>query len=339
MKNYYVKKDAAANLPDTFSSISAALSAIPADNAEPITIHIADGIYKERLVIQSPYITLEGESVEGTIITYDLGAYEILEDGIKRGTFRTPTVFIDTNDFTARNITFENAAGFGRLVGQALALYVDGDRIVFDHCRMLASQDTIFTAPLPPHPYEPGGFRGPKEFAPRINGRHYYHDCFIRGDIDFIFGSATAYFEDCEIFCQKTDDEPAAKRPEDQKIYSYITAASTAEGQEYGYVFENCHLTSNCPKASCYLGRPWRNFARVVFLNCDMEEHICPAGWHDWDKKDAHDTVYFAEYHSTGAGAAPQCRASFSHQLTDEEAAHFSKENVLRGEDNWTPHC
>lgn len=337
MKDYYVQKEAADNLPDTFTSISAALSVIPEENEEPVTIHIANGIYKELLVIKSAYVTLEGESAEETIITYDLGAAEILEDGIKRGTFRTPTVFIDTHDFTARNITFENSAGFGRLVGQALALYVDGDRIVFDHCRMLASQDTIFTAPLPPHPYEPGGFRGPKEFAPRINGRHYYHECFIRGDIDFIFGSATAYFENCEIFCRKTDEEPAAERIENQKIYSYITAASTAEGQEYGYVFEHCNLTGNCPKASCYLGRPWRNFAKVVYLNCHMDEHICPSGWDDWNKTDSHDTVLFAEYNSTGKGATPQYRASFSRQLTEKEAAHYTREKVLGGTDGWTP--
>ncbi len=342
MRDYYVTQNlgtsnADASNKDTFSTISAALDRIPADNEEPVTIHIAAGIYKELLVIKSPYVTLEGDSALETVITYDLGAYEILDDGIKRGTFRTPTVFIDTHDFTAKNITFENSAGFGRLVGQALALYVDGDRIIFDHCRMLASQDTIFTAPLPPTPFEPGGFRGPKEFAPRINGRQYYHDCFIRGDIDFIFGSATAFFENCEIFCQKTDDEPAAARIEEQKIYSYITAASTAEGQEYGYVFDHCHLTGNCPKASCYLGRPWRNFAKVVYLHCDMEEHICPLGWHDWNKSDAHDTVLFAEYGSTGKGAVPKARAPFSRQLTEKEAAHFSKEKVLAGNDNWMP--
>ena len=335
MKNYFVTKESTETGQNCFSSISAALAMIAEDNSEPVTIHIAPGIYKERLVIQSPYITLEGESADKTVITYNLGANEILEDGIKRGTFRTPTVFIDTHDFTAKNITFENSAGFGHLAGQALALYVDGDRIIFDHCRMLASQDTLFTAPLPPEPFEPGGFRGPKEFASRINGRHYYHDCFIRGDIDFIFGGATAFFENCEIFCQKTDDEPAAACIEEQKIYSYITAASTAQGQEYGYVFDHCHLTGNCPKASCYLGRPWRNYAKTVFLNCQMGAHIHPEGFHDWKKADAHDTCFYAEYNSTGPGASKTARASFVKQLTPAQASHFTKEKVLAGNDNW----
>ena len=85
-----------------------------------------------------------------TVITYNLGAKMEMEDGSRRGTFRSYSVLIDTHDFTARNLTFENSAGLGALVGQALALYVDGDRILFDRCRMLASQDTIFTGPLPP---------------------------------------------------------------------------------------------------------------------------------------------------------------------------------------------
>lgn len=145
-------------------------------------------------------------------------------------------------------------------MGQALALYVDGDRILFDRCRMLASQDTIFTGPLPPKEIEPNGFIGPKQYAPRINGRHYYKDCFIRGDIDFIFGSATAYFENCELYSQDIGRE----------INGYVTAASTPEGQEYGYVFEGCHFTGNCPPRSVYLGRPWRNLQKLC---------CCTAAW------------------------------------------------------------
>lgn len=124
-------------------------------------------------------------------------------------------------NFTASNLTFENSAGPGTKVGQALALYVDGDRIAFHDCRFLGNQDTLFTAPLPPKEIEPNGFVGPKQFAPRINGRHFYQRCYIEGDIDFIFGGATAYFEDCEFFSKYTG----------QPISSYVTAASTPEGQ------------------------------------------------------------------------------------------------------------
>lgn len=337
MKDLYVSKQSQIKDELHFSTIQDALDVIPKDNQEEITIHIANGTYFEKLTVQTPYVTFEGESAEGTILTYNLGAYEILEDGIKRGTFRTPSVFIDTHDFTARNITFENSAGFGHTVGQALALYVDGDKIVFDNCRLLGSQDTLFTAPLPPFAYEPGGLRCSKEFEPRINGRQYYKNCYIRGDIDFIFGGATAYFENCEIFCQKNDDEPAASNPSQQKTYSFITAPCTPEGQEYGYVFEGCKLTSDCPKHSCYLGRPWRDFAKSVFLRCEIGEHIHPAGWDDWGKEHAHSTLYFAEYKNKGAGASIEKRASFSCQLTDEEALLYSKEKVFDWNDGWNP--
>ena len=162
-----------------YSTVTEALAAL-GEEGEPALIYIKKGVYKERLTIRRPFVTFEGEDMNETVITYNLGAKMEMEDGSRRGTFRSYSVLIDTHDFTARNLTFENSAGLGALVGQALALYVDGDRILFDRCRMLASQDTIFTGPLPPKEIEPNGFIGPKQYAPRINGRHYYKDCFIR---------------------------------------------------------------------------------------------------------------------------------------------------------------
>ena len=324
MKELYVNPSS-----QTFSTIQSAIFSIPQENSEPVIIHLTPGTYREKLIINRPFIHLQGESPESTHIVYGDYALKPWEDGFKCGTFRSYSVFVDAHDFFAKNISFINDAGLGKDVGQALALYVDGDRITFENCRFLGSQDTLFTGPLPPKEIEPGGFRGPKEFAKRRSGRHYYRNCFIRGDIDFIFGGATAYFENCEIFAQRTDNET------DGKIYSYLTAASTPEGQEYGYVFESCRLTSNCPPASVYLGRPWRNYAKTVFLNCQMGAHIHPEGFHDWKKADAHSTCFYAEYNSSGPGASPDTRASFVRQLTPEEYSHFTKENVLAGNDDW----
>lgn len=336
----YVSKNEDGHYPNDFKTIAEAIKSVPVNNTEMATIFIRKGTYHEKLIIDRPFITLEGEDLDETIITYDDYALMIMEDGTKRGTFRTPTVFINTHDITSKNITFRNEAGFGCKVGQALALYVDGDHIIFDHCKLLGSQDTLFTAPLPPTPKEPGGFTGPKEFAPRINGRHYYHDCYIRGDVDFIFGSGTAYFQDCEIFSQKNDDLPPASDISEQKTYGYVTAASTPKDQEYGYVFEHCRLTSDCPKKSVYLGRPWRNYAKTIFLNCELGEHIKDEGWHDWNKEDAHNTILYAEYNSYGPGAkaiSEGKRAPFSKQLTKQEALVYTKENVLQGTDGWKP--
>lgn len=306
---------------DCFRTVQEAVDRAADFEGEPVRILIADGIYHEQVTIRQPDITLEGKSSDTCVITYDLGAYEILDDGIKRGTFRTQSVFIDTHDFCARNITFKNEAGPGKTAGQAIAVYAEGDRLNFDCCRFVGNQDTLFTGPLPPEPYEPGGFRGPKESAPRVNGRQYYRNCYIEGNIDFIFGSATAYFEHCEIFCRNAGASDG--------ICSFITASSSPSGQKYGYIFDHCDLTSDCPEGSCFLGRPWRNYANVVYINCNMGKHINPEGWHDWKKTDAHDTVFFAEYDSSGDGGISDKRAAFSRRLSEEEAAMYSRKNVL----------
>lgn len=310
-----------------FASIQAALDALPQDNASPVTFFIHNGIYRERITVTVPYVTFLGESAEHTILTYGLYARMPSQDIGKLGTFRTYSCMIDTHDFTARNISFENSAGKGIDVGQALALYVDGDRIQFENCRMLGSQDTLFTGPLPPKEVEPNGFIGPKQNSPRINGRHYYKNCYIEGDIDFIFGSATAYFENCEFFSKNTG----------QPINSYVTAASTPEGQEYGYVMENCRFTGNCPPHSAYLGRPWREYAKTVLINCWMDGHICPEGWHDWGKEKAHETAFFGEYNSTGPGSGMENRPAWVKRLSEEDLSRFAKVSVLAGDDGWNP--
>lgn len=331
---YYTVGEALASLP----AAAFAPQAFPAPHekeTEPVTIHIAPGVYEEQLVIERPYVTLLGEDAATTVLTFHLGAFEIMPDGEKRGTFRTASVRINTHDFTARNITFQNTAGYGHTVGQALALYADGDRLLFEDCHLISSQDTLFTAPLPPAAAKPGGFKGPGEAKPRFMGRQLYRRCFLQGDVDFLFGSATAYFEDCTIYSKKPGDRKPPESPAEEVIYGYVTAASTPVDVSYGYVFKNCRLTSDCPPHSVYLGRPWREWAKTVFIDCEMDAHIHPAGWHDWGKPHGH--FYYGEYHSTGEGAAPDKRAPFSHQLTEEEAASYTIENVLSAPDGWRP--
>lgn len=332
----------------SFSTIGEALASLPKcalapqsfpaakeDNITPVIIHIAPGIYEENLVVERPCVTFLGEDALSTVLTGRLGAYEMLEDGSRRGTFRTASVRINTHDFTAKNITFENCAGYGHTVGQALALYADGDRLLFEDCRLLSSQDTLFTAPLPPTAAKPGGFTGPGENKPRIMGRQLYRRCFLQGDVDFIFGSAIAYFEECTLFSQKPGDRKPPESPDDEVIYGYITAASTPEGSPFGYVFHSCRLLSDCPPRSVYLGRPWREFAKTVFLNCYMGPHIHPLGFQDWNKP--HEHFYYGEYASFGEGALPDKRAAFSHQLSAEEAEAYTLSHVLSGEDGWQP--
>lgn len=344
--HYYVNMPGN-TLPGTsFSTITEALTALtdssclscekqfpaPVSDLPPVIVHIGEGIYREKIIITRPNVTFEGAGADKTILVYGDAAFDLMPEGDKRGTFRTASVRIDTHDFTAKHLTFQNDSGFGHTVGQALAVYVDGDRNAFYDCRFLGSQDTVFDAPLPLKEAQPGGFKGPGEFKPRTIGRHYYENCFIQGDVDFIFGSGIAWFEHCTIYSKLPGDRIPPESPEDEVIYGYVTAASTPTEEPYGYVFHECSLESDCPPHSIYLGRPWREWAKTVFLHCELGAHIHPAGWQDWKKPHGH--FYYGEYASYGPGASPATRADFSHQLTDAEAAEYTVKHVMKG---WEP--
>ncbi|AKQ45076.1 pectin esterase [Rufibacter radiotolerans] len=279
-----------------YTTIQTALDAIPAFPEERLEIHIKNGVYKEKLVISSwkTRISFIGEDRDKTIIVWD--------DYSGKGainTFTSYTVLVQGNEFRAENITFENSAG---PVGQAVALHVEADRCVFKNCRILGNQDTIY--------------------AGVDNSRQYYVNCYIEGTTDFIFGPATAVFENCTIHCKKN---------------SYITAASTPQGQPYGFVFLNCKLTASPEATKVYLGRPWRPYAQTVFLNTEMGAFIRPEGWHNWKKPEAEKTTFYAEYKSKGPGAAPDKREKWSRQLSRKEAKRFKPEIVLAGQDKWNP--
>ncbi len=326
------------------SSLQEALDLLGADPTLERRILIYPGIYREQVTVRIPGVTIEavpgdvqqGEGVgaDGSsgdvVITWGLGAKEILEDGKKRGTFRTYTFFVDADDVTLKGLTIENSAGPGTEAGQAIALYADGDRLTADSCRLLGWQDTLFTAPLPLKESEKDGFVGPKQHAPRRNNRQYYKGCYIEGEVDFIFGGATAYFEACTFFSKDVDRE----------VKGYVTAPSTPEGLPFGYVMEGCRFLSDCPEQSVYLGRPWREWGRTVLLRCELGAHIKAAGWDDWGKEMAHVTSFFAEYACKGPGAVgggEALRPGWCHMLDEGEAELYTRENVLKGEDGWMP--
>src|SRR6201988_4542772 len=215
-----------------FKSIQDAIMSVPAGSPEnPVVIKIKPGVYKELIYVQHEkrFFRLIGEDATKTVLTFDLNANIVGPNGKPIGTFRTPSTLIDADDFTAENITFENSAG---PVGQALAIRVDGDRAAFRNCRFLGWQDTILINP----------------------GRQYFENCYICGHVDFIFGAATAWFEKCHINCLPS---------------GYVTAASTPEGQPYGYVFSHCTITGETPDVKTLLGRPWRIHAQTVYLNTE----------------------------------------------------------------------
>ena len=282
-----------------------AIAALPKDNT-PVTLQLEAGEYREKCVLSRPNTTLVGAGADKTRIVWGDGAFEILKGGMKRGTFRTATLLIDGDSVTMKNLTVENDASPREKVGQAVALYVDAQHFVCEDCVLLSYQDTLFTAPLPPKEVEKNGFIGPKQFTPRMRQKHTYRRCLIRGDVDFIFGGAAAWFEECEI--RSADGRVDKSTP----FGGYATAASTPEGQQYGYVFHRCRFTGeNVPDASVYLGRPWREFAKTVLIDCELGAHIHPEGWCEWAGRGAAGGVVYAERGCYGAGALGE-RAAFA---------------------------
>ncbi len=274
-----------------FTKIQDAIDATKAFPDRRITIFVKNGTYHEKIRVPSwnNMLSVVGEDVDKTIIVWD-DYFDKIGRG-RNSTFFTYTFIVEADDFIAENLTIENSSGE---VGQAVALHVEGDRCVFKNCRIIGNQDTVYLA-------------GEKS-------RQFFTHCHIEGTTDFIFGSATAVFKDCEIESKKD---------------SYITAASTTQGKSFGFVFMNCDLVAKSKVSKVYLGRPWRVYAKTVFMNCRLDAHIRAKGWHNWNKPEAENTSFYAEYHNLGEGADPGGRVKWSQQLTDSEAKKYTIENIL----------
>ncbi len=293
-----------------FKTIQAAINSVRDLGQERTIIRIKKGIYHEKLIIPSwkNSISLIGEDKENTIITNNDYSGKPIPTGMdsfgkdKFTTYTTYTVLVQANDFVAENLTIENAAG---AVGQAVALHVEGDRCIIRNCKLLGNQDTLLAA--------------------NEKSRQLYEDCYIEGTTDFIFGQATAVFNNCIIKSIKD---------------SYITAAATTLRQAYGFVLLHCKLIADSSVKKVFLGRPWRPYAKVVYINCDLGKHITPEGWNPWiDARfpDKDKTAYYAEYGNTGEGASVAGRVSWSHQLTENEVKQYTINNILGGSDSWNP--
>jgi polygalacturonase len=283
-------------------SIQRAIDMAPSEGA---VISVAPGTYREVLTINKPNITIRSPYTDATktVIVFNKSA------GDSGGTFNSATVNVRAPNFTAENVTFANdwnATHQQVPVGsQALALSVTADRAIFRNVRLLGNQDTLYAA----------------------GGRQYFADCYIEGNVDFIFGDANAVFERCEI--HSTPHQ-----------IGYITAHGKHEAsQESTYVFNHCKLTAEPTVSDVWLGRPWRPYASVVFLNTEMGAHIVPAGWREWHPGETTymNTVWYAEFNSMGPGAHPNERDPHTKKLTPDEAARFETRRFLAGKDDWNP--
>lgn len=298
-----------------YFTIQEAINAVPDYSHEKITtILIRNGVYQEMVTIPHNKFRLhiKGESADSTIITYNKYATKLWPDSdYNIGTSGSATMYIHSSYVTLEDLTVENSSGEGKEIGQAVALFTNGDFLYFKNCRFIGNQDTVYTY---------GRYN--KEGGPC---RNYFLNCYIEGTTDFIFGPSIALFENCTIHSKKN---------------SYITAASTFEGRKYGYIFKNCRLTANDGITKVYLGRPWRPFAKTVYIDCEMGSHILPEGWHNWKKPDAEKTSFYAEYGSYGPGAhTPKERVKWSHQLSKKDLADYTFEKIMVQKDGyiWNP--
>ncbi len=311
-KTFYVAADGTGD----YYSIQHAIDAAPSTGGALILV--APGTYREVLTISKPEIQLRSANPDAgkTVVVNDRSA------GANEGALHSATVNVTADNFFAENITFEN--DFNRTHpqlpagSQALALRVIADRAVFHNVRLLGNQDTVYA--------------GSRNCAPDgmncVPARQYFSDCYVAGNVDFIFGDGKAVFDHCEIHST-----------------AHQGGFITAQGKHYaeedsGFVITHCKLTADEDVlGTVFLGRPWRPYATVVYLNTEMGAQIDPAGWREWHPGKSHslDTVYYAEYASSGPGAHPSERDPHTRFLTADQTRQFEPAIYLRGKDNWTP--
>ncbi|HEY1115325.1 MAG TPA: pectinesterase family protein [Chitinophagaceae bacterium] len=305
-----VAKDGSGN----YLTVQAAIDAAPTNRTTPYVIYIKNGKYKEKITIPSnkPFIHLIGESVANVILTYDDYSGKPMPGGGTHGTANSASVTVNAADCFFANITFENTTGESP---QALAINVNADRVVLVNCRFLGGQDTVLT---------------------NGTGRQYFKNCYIDGTVDFIFGGAKALFDSTVIY-PKTRSVAGA---------SYITAANTAQGQAYGYVFRDCVIPSNFGGTVYTLARPWQNDGtntspahnKTVLINATMGGNIvAPEGWSTWTAATNTSVIYYGEYRTRRFDSTlmdVSRRVPWSYQLTAEQAATYTTAAIFG---TWDP--
>lgn len=294
---------------EDYTTIQEAINQVRDFAEHPVIIHIHPGVYIEKVTIpiNKRNIILRGLDRQNTIIRYDDYSGKKMEAKDISGqethsTYTSYTLRIAGDDCAVDNLTIENTAG---RIGQAVALHTEGDRIKVLNCNIFGNQDTFYLS--------------------KSGVRAYVHNTHIKGTTDFIFGATTAYFENCSI---------------ESLSNSFITAASTTEQQKFGLIFHKCNLiAAEETVTKVFLGRPWRPYAKTVFIACKLGDHITAEGWDPWagDKNfpDKHKTAYYAEYKNIGPGAQELTkRAGWSHQLTEVEAKMYTIDNIFG---DWNP--
>ncbi|XP_078159138.1 pectinesterase-like isoform X2 [Carex rostrata] len=297
-----VAKDGSGN----FTTISAAVAAVPNKSKKRFVIYIKAGAYMENVEVTKSMLNVMfiGDGIGKTVIK----ASRNVVDGWT--TFRSATLAVVGNGFIARDLTVENSAGPSK--HQAVAVRVGSDLSVFYRCSFVGYQDTLYTHSL----------------------RQFYRECNIYGTIDFIFGNAAIVFQNCNMYARKPN-------PNQSNIF-------TAQGREdpnqnTGISIQKCKvsaasdLAGNVSSVKTYLGRPWKEYSRTVFIQSYLDSLIDPSGWLPWNGTFALSTLYYGEYLNTGPGSSTAKRVTWPGYrviTSAKEADQFTVSSFIQG-DQW----
>lgn len=266
---------------------------------------MSEGIYREKVEISVPDIEFIGEDSEKTAIVWGDYAKKLDPEGVELNTFRTYTSAVLANNITFRNLAIVNDSKEPEKRGQEVALTVYGDNFYAENCNFISTQDTLFCGPLPPDLIERyDGF-----LKDELRGGNYqrqiFKNCCIAGSVDFIFGCGDALFEKCEL-----------RSVFDVRGHGYVAAPAHSLSQEIGFVFSECRFTceENVREGSIFLARPWRDYGKASFIDCQYGKHISKEGFDKWNDTDRDKTARFSEW-----GADRDGRVPWSNVILDKE--------------------
>ncbi|XP_065873839.1 probable pectinesterase/pectinesterase inhibitor 51 isoform X1 [Euphorbia lathyris] len=298
-----------------YKTVQEAVNAAPNNTMDSkFVIHIKEGVYDEivRILFEKKNVVFLGDGIGKSVITGSLSA---AQPGVT--TFESATVGVLGDGFMASGLTIQNTAGAP--THQAVAFRSDSDLSLVENCEFIGNQDTLYAHSL----------------------RQYYKSCRIQGNVDFIFGNSAAIFDDCEILVS-----PRLEKPEHGENNAVTAHGRTDPAQSTGFVFQNCLINgtekymelyhSNPSVHKNYLGRPWKQYSRVVFINCEFEALIAAEGWMPWSGDFALNTLYYGEFENKGPGSNLSQRVAWSSKIPKDHVHTYSVQNFIQG-DEWIP--